>query len=184
MLKLNYLSHAWALRWDKLIPDYIIWQLGRENEGWRWQAGEVAKRVEFSLPGGQPLTLRGTLDRMDKSATSLAVLDYKTRSPHALRAQLKVPGEDVQLPVYALLAQEEVTEACYVSLDQKAVKAVPLQEDMEELSRAVADRLTAVFAALYAGGSLPAQGVESVCTWCEMKGLCRRAYFINRSANG
>lgn len=184
MLKLNYLSHAWALRWDKLVPDYVAWQLEREGDGWRWQGGEVTKRIELPLPDGQSLTLRGTLDRIDESAAGMAVLDYKTRAPNALKAQLKAPGEDVQLPVYALLAENEIAEACYVSLDKDAVKTVPLQADLSELGREVAARLTAIFAALHQGSALPANGTASACQWCEMKGLCRRAYFINRSANG
>ena len=184
MLKLNYLSRAWALRWDKLIPGYITWQLQRERDGWRWQSGETAKRIALPLPDGMPLTLRGTLDRVDHSGVRLAVLDYKTRAPTALRNQLKETGEDVQLPVYALLAEGPVSEACYVSLDKEEVKSVPLQAELDQLSRDVARRLTDIFAAIHAGAALPAQGTEDVCIWCEMKGLCRNAYFINRSANG
>jgi ATP-dependent helicase/nuclease subunit B len=184
MLKLNYLSHAWALRWDKLIPDYVAWQVEREQQGWRWQAGEVEKRIELALPEDQSLTLRGTLDRVDQSNDGLAVLDYKTRPATALRAQLKSAGEDVQLPVYALLAQDTVSEACYVSLDQKEIRSVPLQEDLAQLSHQVAERLTAIFTALHQGAPLPAHGAEEACAWCEMRGLCRRDYFIKRSVNG
>lgn len=184
MLKLNYLSRSWALRWDKLVPAYIEWQMQRERDGWHWQGGEVDKRVPMPLPNGKTLTLRGTLDRVDRSGAGLAVLDYKTRAPAALRNQLKAPGEDVQLPVYALLAEDTVSEACYVSLDKEEVKVVPLQADLGELGRDIAHRLTEIFAAIHAGAALPAQGTDDACNWCEMKGLCRRAYFINRSANG
>jgi ATP-dependent helicase/nuclease subunit B len=184
MLKLNYLSHAWALRWDKLIPAYVEWQLGRETQGWHWHAGEIAKRLTLPLPGSKALTLRGTLDRVDQSAAGLAVLDYKTRPATALRGQLKARGEDVQLPVYALLAEDEVIEACYVSLDRDDVKPVPLQEGLIELSRDVAQRLTTIFAAIHNGAAMPAQGTDDACTYCEMKGLCRRAYWISRSVNG
>lgn len=177
MLKLNYLSHAWALRWDALIAPYVSWQLQREQAGWHWQSGETAKRLPLPLPGGKTLTLRGTLDRVDRAGDRLAVLDYKTRKATDLRSQLKIPGEDVQLPVYALLAEAAVTEACYVSLDQDEVRAVPLQADLDALGREVAQRLTDIFAALHAGAALPAQGTDEACGWCEMKGLCRRNYW-------
>ena len=183
MLKLNYLSHAWKLRWEEVIPGYIAWQMQRETEGWRWLGGETGKQLPLALPNGQSITLHGKLDRMDNSADGLAVLDYKTRSATALRSQLKQEGEDVQLPVYALLAQEAVKEAGYLSLD-KEVKMVPLQADLSELCAAVAQRLTEVFSALHAGAPLPAQGADAACNWCEVQGLCRRAYFIKRSVNG
>lgn len=181
MLKLNYLSHAWALRWDTLVPEYVAWQRERERSGWRWHSGETPKRLALPLANGGTLTLRGTLDRVDRAGEQLAVLDYKTRSVSALRTQLKAPGEDVQLPVYALLAEATVTEACYVSLDKDEVKAVPLQMDLDVLGRDVAQRLTDMFAALHAGAALPAQGTDDACGWCEMRGLCRRDYWAEAS---
>jgi ATP-dependent helicase/nuclease subunit B len=183
MLKLNYLSHAWQLRWESLIPSYIAWQLEREQNGWRWHGGETEKHRSFPLPDGKHITLRGTLDRVDQSPGGVAVIDYKTRSVDALRKQLKTEGEDVQLPVYALLAEGDVVEAGYLSLD-KEVKAVPLPGNLAELSAAVAARLADMFAALHAGSPLPARGTDEACGRCEMQGLCRRDYFSKRSANG
>lgn len=181
MLRLNYLSHAWALRWDALVPEYIAWQREREQAGWRWHSGETARRIALPLPNGGSLNLRGTLDRVDRAGDRLAVLDYKTRSVTALRTQLKVPGEDVQLPVYALLAEGAVSEACYVSLDKDEVRAVPLQAELDALARDVAGRLADIFAALHAGAALPAQGTDETCGWCEMRGLCRRDYWRKTS---
>jgi ATP-dependent helicase/nuclease subunit B len=177
MLQLNYLSHAWALRWDALVPEYIAWQRERERAGWRWDGGETAKCIALPLPNGGTLTLRGTLDRVDRAGDRLAVLDYKTRAAGSLRAQLKTMGEDVQLPVYALLAEGAVAEACYISLDKDEVKTVPLQADLDTLARDVAQRLTDIFAALHAGAALPAQGTDEACARCEMRGLCRRDYW-------
>lgn len=177
MLKLNYLSHAWALRWDKLVPGYIDWQLEREHEGWRWHAGEVSRQVSLPLTDDTLLTLRGTLDRIDRHGTDYTVLDYKTRTPTVLRTQLKAAGEDVQLPVYVLLAAEEVSAAGYLSLDRDEVKIVPLEDNLSQLAQAVGERLTDIFSALHAGAGLPAQGVDAACNWCEMRGLCRRDYW-------
>jgi ATP-dependent helicase/nuclease subunit B len=177
MLKLNYLSHAWALRWDKLVSGYLIWQLEREVEGWRWHAGEVPRKTALPLADDTLLTLRGTLDRIDRRGTEYAVLDYKTRAPTALRAQLNTPGEDVQLPVYTLLAEEEISSAGYLSLDREAIKPVPLEADLSQLAQAVGERLSTIFSALHAGAALPAQGVEAACNWCEVRGLCRRGHW-------
>ncbi len=184
LLRLNYLSHAWRLQWEALIPQYINWQIERERAGWCWEAGEAARSRSLPLPDGTVLTLKGTLDRLDRAGDAVAVLDYKARDAGDLRKQLKAPGEDVQLPVYALLAGATVAEAAYVSLEKGAVKTVPLEGDIKALSGAVAERLTDIFAALRAGAPLPAHGDTDACGRCEMEGLCRRAYLIRRRAIG
>ena len=38
-------------------------------------------------------------------------------------------------------------------------------------------RLTALFQAIDAGAPLPANAIEGVCAWCEMRGLCRRDHW-------
>jgi ATP-dependent helicase/nuclease subunit B len=48
-----------------LIPGYLEWQRAREAQGWRWQAGEIPKRVEINTPGGRNLSIKGRLDRVD-----------------------------------------------------------------------------------------------------------------------
>ena len=100
------------------------------------------------------------------------------------RLQLKLPGEDVQLPVYALLAGEHATEAAYLSFDQDQVHAVKPDGDIQELAQQVAARLRTLFEELHAGAGLPAHGAEQVCDQCEMEGLCRRSYRMSRNANG
>ncbi len=184
LLGLNYLSRAWLTQWEKLIPAYLAWQLAHEVQGWHWQAGEQSERISYALANGEHITLKGRLDRLDSSAKGQAVIDYKMKAKTALTKQLKQPGEDVQLPVYALLAGEITAEAAYLSFDQDQVHAVKPEGDIQELAQQVALRLQTVFEALYAGAALPAHGAEPVCEQCEMEGLCRRSYRISRKANG
>lgn len=173
----SYLSHAWALRWKALIPDYLGWQREREAQGWRVEESEVQRTRDVLLPDGRTLTLKGRLDRVDGNGNSFAVLDYKAQGAKKLENKLKEPGEDVQLPVYALLHGSAVTEAAFVSLEREGVKSVPLEQDAAELGAAVEARLAELFDALHHGAGLPAQGLPEVCDWCEMRGLCRKDHW-------
>jgi ATP-dependent helicase/nuclease subunit B len=184
LLRLNYLSRAWLTQWEKLIPAYVEWQLARESHGWHWQAGEQSERISYLLANGEQITLKGRLDRLDTSSDGRAVIDYKMKAKTALTKQLKQPGEDVQLPVYALLAGDLTTEAAYLSFDQDQVHAVKPDGDIQELAQQVALRLQTLFQEMHAGAALPAHGAEPVCDQCEMEGLCRRSYRMSRKANG
>ncbi len=178
-LEADYLARAWALRWEARIPSYLDWQAGREQEGWRWHDGELWRTREMELDGGRSLTLKGRIDRVDTRSddgeVAYAVLDYKTQSRVGLQKKLETPGEDVQLPVYALLLEESVVEAAFVPVDEEGIAAVA-QEDIYALSNATGQRLRELFNALYRGAALPAQGSAPVCTYCEMSGLCRKDY--------
>jgi ATP-dependent helicase/nuclease subunit B len=187
----NYLARAWLARWTALIPAYLDWQREREADGWSWKDGEAARELEVTTPGGRALTLRGRIDRIDIRETApgtegagatpasleYAVLDYKTRDPARLRKSLELPGEDVQLPVYALLWGAAVAEALFLSLDRDGVTAVPLDGEISALAEKVRARLGELVDALAAGSPLPAQGVEEACEYCEMRGLCRRNHW-------
>lgn len=178
-LEADYLARAWALRWEVRIPAYLDWQTAREQEGWRWSEGELWRTLELVLDGGRSLTLKGRIDRVDTRSDdgeeAYAVLDYKTQSRVGLQKKLEKPGEDVQLPVYALLLGASVVEAAFVPVDDEGIKTVA-QEDIYALSKATGQRLRELFNALYRGAALPAQGSDQACAYCEMSGLCRKDY--------
>ena len=137
------------------------------------EGGEVARAGEITTPEGKTLTLHGRLDRVDEGPNGVAVVDYKTREAAKLKKSLEPPGEDVQLPVYALLWGAPVADALFLSLEREEVKAVELW-GRAGLAEAVRLRLGELFDALAAGARLPAQGVEETCEYCEARGLCRR----------
>jgi ATP-dependent helicase/nuclease subunit B len=175
----NYLAQAWLARWKALIPDYLDWQRAHEHEGWTWQAGEVDRAVEIATPAGASITLRGRLDRVDSRQASgeFAVIDYKTRASKSLRDALELPGEDVQLPVYALLWGRPVAAALYLSIERDGVSAVELEGGVREAAEEVRARLAAMHDALAAGAKLRAQGIEQVCEYCDVRGLCRKNHW-------
>ena len=174
----NYLERAWLMRWLGLIPRYVEWQRSREQEGWSWHAAEVARDVVIQTPGGRQFTLRGRLDRVDTNGGgSFAVLDYKMQRSQTLKEKLNPPGEDVQLAVYALLWEGTVDAALFLSMEREGVQPVGIDKNVDGLAAATRARLAGVYDALHADGTLTAQGVEAVCEYCEVRGLCRRNFW-------
>ncbi len=164
----DYLAQAWLLRWQGQIPAYLGWQLANEQAGWHYKGSELPFSVEVS----ENLILRGRVDRLDMLDAKKAVLDYKTQTVTVLKNKLKEAGEDVQLACYTHAMQAD--EAAFISLDGDVVSAIAPPEDMPALSRLNIERLQSVFEQMRSGTALPAHGVEKICSYCEMKGLCRK----------
>jgi len=169
-LERDYLARAWLLRWQQAISAYLGAQLKSEAAGWRYQSGEVP----FELPLTGALTMHGRIDRVDVQSEGAArVLDYKMMEATRLRNKLKEPGEDVQLACYAHVY--EADEAAFISIEKDKVISVAPQQDLPELAQANIERLLAVFAQMREGVAMPAHGVDEACTYCEMRGLCRKS---------
>lgn len=169
----QFLAEAWRLRWQRRQAAYLDWALGWEAQGHRFVKAEA--KASLAVPAGAAeILLEGRLDRLDSGPAGLAVLDYKTNAAQGLRNKLKQPGEDVQLPCYAWLA--DAAEAGFVALDEDKVVLLAWQDGLAEAAQAEAARFAATFAAVAAGAALPAQGAASTCRHCEMRGLCRRDY--------
>jgi ATP-dependent helicase/nuclease subunit B len=167
----DYLAQAWLLRWQAQIPAYLDWQQENEQAGWRYQGSELP----FSIAVSENLLLRGRIDRLDvrvDDAQSLTIIDYKTQSIQVLKNKLKEPGEDVQLACYA--SAVNAAAAAFVSLEEAPVQAVAPVQDIGELAQLNLARLQTLFAELHRGTPMPAHGAESVCGYCEMRGVCRR----------
>jgi ATP-dependent helicase/nuclease subunit B len=174
----SYIATAWLARWRAIIPRYVAWQRQREQQGWRFQGGEIERSVTIETPGGRSLVLKGRIDRVDLRADgAAAVIDYKTRTGKKLKDELEAPGEDVQLPVYGLLWGEPVAEALYLSVDSGEVETVALAHEVTQHAGEVRARLGELFDRMSDGAPLPAQGIEAVCQYCQMSGLCRRKHW-------
>ena len=170
MIEHDYLARAWLLRWQQTIPAYLDAQLAWEAEGWRYQNGEVP----FELSLTEKLSLRGRIDRVDTRMGGVArVIDYKLVAVTSLRNKLKEAGEDVQLACYAHALN--AVEAVFVSIEKNKVEMVAPQQDVARLAQANIERLLEIDAQMHRGAAMPANGVDEACSYCEMRGLCRKA---------
>ncbi len=164
----DYLAVAWLLRWQKMLPGYLAWQIEREQAGWRYTAAEES----FDFAVLENLILRGRIDRVDSNAAGdVAVLDYKTQTVAVLKNKLTDAGEDVQLACYATVRNAHA--AAFVSLEGEVADVAP-EQAMDELARLNIERLQILFTQLRSGAPLPANGVARACAYCEMRGLCRQ----------
>ncbi len=189
-------------RFEGLIAGYIAWLQARSRAGWHWRAGEESIVAELRAPGGRTggrtegrtggragergagrvTELRGRIDRIDRrSDGATQVLDYKARTAADLSSGLIAAGEDVQLPLYGLLAHA-ATSAAYLSFDrardgEPGVKLLAPKQPFAPLVAGVSQRLRLDLQRIAEGVPLPAIGAATVCEKCEMRGLCRRDFW-------
>lgn len=175
IIKQDYLARAWLSRWLSAIPAYLDGQLKNEAEGWYFDSGEVP----FEMPLSDDLTLRGRVDRLDhNSAGEIRVLDYKLMDAYRLRTKLKVSGEDVQLPCYASAFKADA--AAFVSIEKDKVVNVAPPQELAELKQFNTSRVMEVFQQIRRGEGMPANGEGDSCSFCEMRGLCRKSNSVDR----
>jgi len=161
-------------RWQKVIPAYIDWANERESKGWRFAFGEQRFDKTLRWEGGQ-VTLHGVIDRIDENeAGDRAVLDYKTKPLQSLRDKLK-DAEDHQLAFYGLLSDLPVSAAHYVALEATKDKTGDVEaKNIVEWQTLLEAQIVAGIGAIAGGAPLPANGIERVCVYCEVRGLCRK----------
>lgn len=161
-------------RWKKTMPAYLAWVHEREQQGWTFQFGEEQLERTLAWTDGE-VTLHGRVDRIDVNADGeLAVLDYKSSSRDVLTKKLK-QGEDHQLPFYGLLSAAPLHSAAYVPLDAGDKKIVAIDApDYDVWQQSLETQIVNNMQAIADGAALPATGPESVCQYCEVRGLCRK----------
>ncbi len=168
-LKENFQARSWFRQWQKLIPDYLDWEIERRHT---WTAREMEVKVEKPL--NSKLRIRGRIDRIDATGDSVCVLDMKTgRIPKPEEVQ---NGEAVQLCTYALMLDKPVFQLEYLGFGRDTVKTVSCADEtlLSELLPAVERRLIKVDELLQTGTALAAWGDPATCNWCEFDGICRR----------
>ena len=173
-----------AATFERFAPRYVAWLHQRDLSGAQWLDGERDWTVHPEA--WQGIAMHGVIDRIDcvsgNHGPVTQLIDYKTGDTASLRAKVKQPQEDTQLPFYAALAIEQgraVGEigplaAMYLSLDDtKAITEVP-HPDVERSAQALVDGLGRDLARLRGGAALPALGEGRACEHCDARGLCRR----------
>jgi ATP-dependent helicase/nuclease subunit B len=160
-------------RWKKAMPAYLAWVAEREAQGWRFVFGEEHLERLLQWEDGEVM-LHGYVDRVDEQTSGeRAVLDYKSTSQTALAKRLR-QGEDHQLPFYGLLSDGAFVQAAYVPLEAKdSIKALEAP-DFDVWQHSLREQIVRDMRAIDHGAPLPATGPESVCRYCDARGLCRK----------
>ena len=169
---------AWV-QWESQIPDWIDWQLKREEEGWTFQDGEIT--VGFDLPTDHGLMrVSGNVDRIDlHPERGASVIDYKYSSEASIKLKQKNIEDDPQLLIYAKAVQgsslihgAKVHEASWVSIKESRVELSvdDLKESIEELP----SQMKADIDRVWSGDVLKASAPDSICQYCQVRGLCRK----------
>jgi ATP-dependent helicase/nuclease subunit B len=180
--------------WQKQIPSFIQWQLDREAQGWQFYDAEV--KVGFDLPftdvdgNERQIRIEGYADRFDVSVQDpklASVIDYKNQNLAKVEWRSEAVLDDPQLLIYARAVNEsnkipgrKVGEAEWVALKadvkkagDEAERAVSI-EAMPELMQEFSEQITEDVQSLWSGKPLKAFAPDSVCQYCEARGICRK----------
>jgi RecB family exonuclease len=148
------------------------WQAAWAAEGWRIEHVEFspADGKAFLLVDGQPMSLRGRIDRIDvqESTGNRMIFDYKTsdraKTPEQAHRKRKSQWIDLQLPLYrrlvAGLGIEGPVELAYIVLpkDVSRVGSLPAgwtDDDLDEADRTAANVVRRVRAEEFWPPALP-----------------------------
>ena len=181
-LRRRFVARAWLYRWQKCIPAYLEWERKRSVR-WKVQATELKKQREH-CGEGVCVTIAGRIDRIDRCADGVGLIDYKTGAvPHL---DLVIRSEKIQLPFYVLLLDEEnIAQSLFLSLQDGEVseKVVLERGRVAQLRAMVRERLILLKKLLDEETPLPAWGDAETCRICDMEGLCRREMWVQPPAS-
>lgn len=164
-----YTAADWRIKWRAIQPAYVDAWLAAVQAGWRVESAETDVETELDVPSLGKIVLHGRIDRIDRNGDALQVIDYKTTARKKLESQCNTPGENVQLAVYAYLCN---AAAGFLPLHDTS--AAPVMLDGETDVEAIVMRLPLLLDAIVQQAGLTAQGIEGVCQYCEVRGLCRK----------
>lgn len=169
----GFSKQLWLQRWLTLIPDFIDWEIQRQNS---YIPHEHEIKLEESLTPSA--SIRGRVDRIDRNDTDYAIIDYKTGSTPTIKTI--TAGEQIQLPTYALL-HENCKQVEYVNIGKNntvKTEATLKEDQLETLVQEHRRRLTQFFDALKNDNpGFTALAEDDVCDRCEARGLCRKDYW-------
>ena len=149
----------------------------------RWLEYRLDGEFTLGAAGGRAVPLRGVADRIDLLAGNrLRVIDYKSGS-------VSQPKRALQVPIYALCAQErlaeerggtwQVDEAAYVAFTGKRSLVPIIRAGRDDQDAVLADartRLLDIVAAIERGEFPPRPYEPRICSYCAYPSVCRKDY--------
>ena len=164
-----YTAAHWRIQWRAIQPAYVDAWLAAVQAGWRFESAETQIETELDVPSLGKIVLQGRIDRIDRKGDAVQVIDYKTTARRKLESQSTTPGENVQLAVYAYLCN---AAAGFLPLHDTTI--APVMLDGETDVEAIVMRLPLLLEAIVQQTGLTAHGIDGVCQYCEVRGLCRK----------
>ena len=170
--------------WKKQIPQWVAWQIERESQGWKFYDAEKKVHFDLVLDKETKIRIEGYVDRLDlHTSLGASVIDYKYQSATKIKDKSIYIKDDPQLLIYAKavgnthhVGRAEVSCAEWVSLKptkDKECRNYPLEEFEAQLDELPAD-MARDLSAVWGGELMKASAPESVCQYCEARGLCRK----------
>jgi ATP-dependent helicase/nuclease subunit B len=170
-------NELWLQRWLNLIPKFIDWEIKRQAR-YTPQSHEAEKKLSINNSS----QVYGRLDRVDKSENGFSIVDYKTGVTPTKKSIMA--GEQVQLPMYALLNEsntsEKTSQVEFVAIgDNNTVRsnAVIKNEELEQLKIDHTERLQSFFQQLNQDAPLTALANHDTCKRCTASGVCRNSFW-------
>ena len=183
--------------WQKQIPSFVDWQLKREAEGWQYHDAELAVGFILTLTDSdgieREIEIAGRADRFDVNtnhSNTAAVIDYKSQGITKIKKRAERLLDDPQLLIYSRAVNENaiaahlpgrtIEQAEWVSLkadlkkaDDRIIRTHPV-ENMAEMMEQFSEQLHEDLQVLWARKPMKAFAPDSVCQYCEARGICRK----------
>ena len=176
----DFNNTLWLHRWLYLLPKFIDWEIKRQAS-----FAPVSHEKSNYIMINKTSKAHGRLDRIDKSENGYAIVDYKT-GISATKKSIEA-GEQVQLPMYALLNDANDTEVSsdnmtsrveFVSIGKdNSVKSTAIikQDELKKLKRKHLNRLQTFFESLNQDIAFTALANNDICERCGAFGVCRKS---------
>lgn len=163
-----------AAAWPAVRDGYLRWLAQHQANGAVFASAETAHTQRLG-----DIKLVGRIDRIDRLPDgSVLVLDYKTENGAKTAARIKDPLEDTQIAFYAALLPQDTLQGAYVNVgEREATKAFP-QPEVVEARDALIHGIIHDMERIGQGAELPALGEGSACDFCQVRGLCRKDFWI------
>jgi ATP-dependent helicase/nuclease subunit B len=176
-----------SLIWPKTRKAYLTWLAQHEAGGAQYEAGEVKKTLPLAV-AGKTVHLVGTLDRIDTDTKNHVrwLLDYKTESVDKTKKRIKNAGEDTQLAFYAALVSNDTENiqapprGAYINLVERTNgKTGGTTHELFQLvnrRNSLLDGIRSDLLKMATGHGLRALGEGDACTYCQVRGICRKDF--------
>ena len=170
-------NQLWLTRWKTLIPRFIDWEIKQQQKN-----KPIKHEVNVKSNISHSFEAYGRLDRVDHNADGDVVIDYKTGMTTSKKSI--VNGEQVQLPMYALLNDQthatQTTQVEFVKIGEKnTVKSTSVikADELEQLKKLHLERLQEFIQSMNNKMPFTALANDDTCQRCDAFGICRKPFW-------